>query len=460
MHSLIAKIFFAYWLAAGVAIIYSDLQPHKLIHTPELSDALDTSLTINGRSLVDAYRTGKCSNPAAWSAQASDTIRLVSVDGKTLCGNLDTSRLARLIAAANSGNKRITQDFTHYQVIAVPVVGNDATRYILLVKSRYTSALQIFGFLPGAKTLEISIVVTFFLAILIVLPLRRLRAATRQIADGDLDARVSAGFFARALARVGLRDDIDGLMRDFNGMAARLQSHVNGQQLLLRDVSHELRSPLARLAVALELARDMTGEGASCEIQAHLDRIELESVRLNSLIGHILSFSYIESIRDLHHSVDLSLTSLVNELLPDVQYEAEGRQCHIVTSTPRDCIVNGDSDMLRHALENIVRNAIRYSPAGGTVEINVAPEQSNGQASAVLRVSDTGPGVAEEKLNLILNPFYRASDVRRGSSNGFGIGLAIADRAAHLHAGKIVARNRKGGGLVVELSLPLAATAS
>jgi len=460
MHSLIAKIFFAYWLAAGVAIIYSDLQPHKLIHTPELSDALDTSLTINGQSLVDAYRTGKCSNPALWPAQGTDAIGLVSVDGKMLCGNLDASRLTRLIAAANSGNKRITRDFTHYQVIAVPVVGRDGARYILLVKSRYTSALQVFGFLPGTKTLEISIVVTFFLAILIVLPLRRLRAAARQIADGNLDARVSAGFFARALERVGLRDDIDGLMHDFNGMAVRLQSHVKGQQLLLRDVSHELRSPLARLAVALELARDTTRENVSGAVRAHLDRIELESVRLNSLIGHILSFSYIESIRDLHHSVDLSLTSLVNELLPDVQYEAEGRQCHIVTSTPRDCIVSGDSDMLRHALENIVRNAIRYSPTGGTVEINVTPEQNNGQSSAVLRVSDTGPGVAEEKLSLILNPFYRASDVRRGPSNGFGIGLAIADRAAHLHAGKIVARNREGGGLVVELSLPLAAMAS
>jgi len=460
MHSLLAKIFLAYWLAAGVAIIYSDLQPHKLIHTPELSDALDTSLAINGHSLIDAYKAGKCSSTALWPNQASDAISLVSVDGKPLCGNLDTSSLQGLITAAFAGNKRIARDFARYQLIALPVTANDGVHYVLLVKSKYTSAFQFFGFLPGSKTLEISIVVTFFLAILIVLPLRRLRAAARQIADGNLDARVSAGFFSRLLARIGLRDDIDGLMRDFNGMAERLQSHVKGQQLLLRDVSHELRSPLARLAVALELARDMSGDRSSAQVQAHLDRIELESVRLNSLIGHILSFSYIQSIRDLHHSVDLSLTSLVNELLPDVQYEAEGRQCHIVTSTPRDCIVSGDSDMLRHALENIVRNAIRYSPAGGTVEINVAPEQNNGQRSAVLRVSDTGPGVAEDKLNLILNPFYRASDVRRGSSNGFGIGLAIADRAAHLHSGKIVARNREGGGLIVELSLPLAAMAS
>jgi len=143
-----------------------------------------------------------------------------------------------------------------------------------------------------------------------------------------------------------------------------------------------------------------------------------------------------------------------------VQYEAEGRDCRIVTSTPRDFIVTGDFDMLRHALENIVRNAIRYSPAGGTVEIKIDSEERDGRAEAVLRVSDAGPGVAEEKLNLILNPFYRASDSRRGHTSGFGIGLAIADHAAHLHAGQIIAKNREDGGLIVEMSLPLASSLS
>ncbi len=456
MHSLIAKIFLAYWLAAGVAIIFSDLQPHKLVHSPELSDALDTSLAINGRSLVDAYKAGQCSTVARWPGSAADSIGLASTDGRVLCGDLAPAGLDNLISRATAAKQRTTRDFARYQVIALPIADTDGNHYILLIKSSYSSTLQIFGFLPGPKTIEISIVVTSFLAILIVLPLRRLRAAARQISGGDLNARVNAGFFSRLLSLLGMRDEIDGLMHDFNGMAGRLQSLVNAQQLLLRDVSHELRSPLARLAVALELARDISRKDMPGEVHAHLDRIERESLRLNSLIGHILSFSYIESIRDLHHSVDLSLSSLVQELLPDVQYEAEGRDCRIVTSTSNDCIVSGDSDMLRHALENIVRNAIRYSPPGGTVEINVAPHETEGRSSAVLRVSDTGPGVGEDKLSLILNPFYRAGDSRRGSSNGFGIGLAIADRAAHLHAGQIVARNREGGGLVVEMSLPLA----
>ena len=456
MHSLVAKIFLAYWLAAGVVIVIADLQPHKLVHTPELADALDTSLTMNGRGLIDAYKSGNCAAVSGWHSQPSDGISLTSSDGRLLCGDLKTPGLQQLIAGAVAGKKRTTRDFSLYQVIAVPITGPDGSQYVLLVKSHYSSVLHVFGSVPGSKTIEVSAVVTFFLAILIVLPLRRLRAAARQIADGNLNARVNAGFFSRILARINLRDDIDGLMRDFNAMAERLQSLVTAQKLLLRDVSHELRSPLARLAIALELAKD----GPADKIPLHLERIERESLRLNSLIGHILSFSYIESLRDLRHSVDLSLNTLVQDLLPDVQYEAEGRDLRIVTSTPRDLIVTGDSDMLRHAVENIVRNAIRYSPTGGTVEINIDQAEKDGRLGAVLRISDTGPGVAEEKLNLILNPFYRAEDSRRGSTSGFGIGLAIADRAAHLHAGQIIARNRKGGGLVVEMSLPLAPSLS
>jgi len=456
MHSLVAKIFLAYWLAAGVVIVIADLQPHKLVHTPELADALDTSLTMNGRGLIDAYKSGNCAAVSGWHSQPSDGISLTSSDGRLLCGDLKTPGLQQLIAGAVAGKKRTTRDFSLYQVIAVPITGPDGSQYVLLVKSHYSSVLHVFGSLPGSKTIEVSAVVTFFLAILIVLPLRRLRAAARQIADGNLNARVNAGFFSRILARINLRDDIDGLMRDFNAMAERLQSLVTAQKLLLRDVSHELRSPLARLAIALELAKD----GPADKIPLHLERIERESLRLNSLIGHILSFSYIESLRDLRHSVDLSLNTLVQDLLPDVQYEAEGRDLRIVTSTPRDLIVTGDSDMLRHAVENIVRNAIRYSPTGGTVEINIDEAEKDGRLGAVLRISDTGPGVAEEKLNLILNPFYRAEDSRRGSTSGFGIGLAIADRAAHLHAGQIIARNRKGGGLIVEMSLPLAPSLS
>jgi two-component system sensor histidine kinase CpxA len=357
----------------------------------------------------------------------------------------------QLVKDAVAQQKLLSRSLALYQVLAAPIRAPDGSQYVLLVKSRYKSALHMFGLLPGVRTLETSVAVTFLLGVLVAWQFRRLRAAAREIADGNLEARVKLGGFSRAIERLGIRDDIDELTHDFNTMAERLQSLVAALKLLIRDVSHELRSPLARLAVALELAKDSPGD----ELHMHLARIEHESLRLNSLIAHLLSLSYIESIRDLPHSALIDLTSIVQELMPDVQYEAEGRNCSIITMTNRDSQVTGDSEMLRRALENIVRNAIRYSPAGGTVEITIDREERDGRLDAVLRVSDSGPGVAEEKLEQILNPFYRAGDMRRSSSSGFGIGLAIADRAARLHSGQIVARNRAGGGLVVEMLLPL-----
>jgi two-component system sensor histidine kinase CpxA len=142
-----------------------------------------------------------------------------------------------------------------------------------------------------------------------------------------------------------------------------------------------------------------------------------------------------------------------------MQYEADARNCRIEAASEHDPIIEGDADMLRHALENIVRNAIRYSPQNGTVEISIETQEHGANASAVLRVADTGPGVSEDKLKLILNPFYRADESRRGATSGFGVGLAIADRAIHLHSGEIVARNRQEGGLIVEISLPIKAAA-
>lgn len=452
MHRLVLKIFLAYWLAAGVVIFISDFEPHWHIHNPELTDALDGSLGANARTMLHAYESGDCFSTLDWLNTPEHGVYLASPEGRMLCGNLASADVSKLIAVAAKKNQRTTDNHEFFQMIATPIAGHDGRTYILLFKNTYSSALHMYGLLPGYTTISISAVVTLFLSILVAFPIRRLRKAARRIASGELEARVRSGAVAQFMTSIRFEDDIDGLVRDFNGMAERLQSLVTAQKLLLRDVSHELRSPLARLAVALELTR----EGPLDARETHLNRIERESIRLNTLIGRILTFSYIESIREIHHSDDLCLAGLVEELLPDVQYEADARKCHIVATTARKCIVRGDGDMLRHALENIVRNAISFTPADGTVQIDVDSAEEDGGIFAVLRVSDAGPGVTDEKLKLILNPFYRAESSRRSSTSGFGVGLAIVDRAAALHGGKIVARNRRGGGLIVEMFLPLA----
>ena len=286
----------------------------------------------------------------------------------------------------------------------------------------------------------------------------RLRSAAREIAAGNLNARVgseeSEGSGETNRGDVP-RGAIAGLVHDFNEMAGRLQALVDAQKMLLRDVAHELRAPLARLDVGLELARAEATE----PMNPHLDRIEWESASINKLIGQLLSLSYMQSVQEILQPVGFSLTGLVSELLPDLRYEAEARSRQIEATLASECYMRGDAGLLRQAVENVVRNAIRYTPRGGVIFVTLSREMRGQERFALLEVSDGGPGVPEIELGAILRPFYRVDEPGQESTGGFGVGLAIADRAVRLHAGRIVARNRSVGGLVIEITLPLVAAA-
>jgi signal transduction histidine kinase len=328
---------------------------------------------------------------------------------------------------------------------------SNSKNYIMLLKNNYSSALQVYGLLPGYTTIAISCVVTMFLAFLIALPIRRLRTAAQQIATGKLDARVCWGKLSEKIYGFNGQDDIAKLVQDFNHMAERLQALAESQRVLLRDVSHELRSPLARLRVSLGLGR----RDASPAMRVHLDRIESETQRLNELIGQILSLSYLETIQEIEAPGDVSLSELVLDLLPDFQYEAAQSSCVITTMIAPDCNVRGDSELLRAAVENIVRNAIRYVPNSGLIHVETASMEREGKKLSVVRISDNGPGIPDKELKLVLEPFYRADKSRHWHQTGFGIGLAIANRAAGVHGGTISILNRPEGGLTVEMCFPL-----
>jgi two-component system sensor histidine kinase CpxA len=245
-------------------------------------------------------------------------------------------------------------------------------------------------------------------------------------------------------------DDIAKLVQDFNHMAERLQALTESQRLLLRDVSHELRSPLTRLGVGLGLARQEAPEIT----REHLDRIESEAQRLNELIGQILSLSYLETIQEIELPKNISLSELVMELLPDVQYEAAQSNCVITTAIGPGCTVRGDAELLRAAVENVVRNSIRYVPDNGLIHVETIPVERDGAVLAIVRISDNGPGIPDGELKSVLEPFYRADRSRYWQQSGFGIGLAIANRAAGVHGGTINIRNRSEGGLTVEMCFP------
>lgn len=295
--------------------------------------------------------------------------------------------------------------------------------------------------------------VCFGLARYLTLPVERLRAATHRLREGDLSARV--GFKTRG-------DELTSLGHDFDAMAERLEESAATERRLLGDISHELRSPLARLSVALDLVEQSraraqrTGEPLpEAKYIAALDRIRRESGVLNELIGQLLELSRLEALARDGHALpakeEVHLESIVADVVADAQYEARGRgrDVELLENTP--CALSGVAALLRSALENVVRNAVRHTREGTHVEVALARSGNEG----IITVRDFGTGVPEEALDSLFRPFYRVNEGRDRESGGVGLGLSIADRALRVHGSTIVARNAEGGGLLVEIRVPI-----
>ena len=278
-------------------------------------------------------------------------------------------------------------------------------------------------------------------------PIVRLRAATRRLAAGDLTARVGA-------ARGKRRDELADLGRDFDVMAERLQSLVDSQQRLLHDISHELRSPLTRQKIAIELARESEGE----EARWALERIEREADRLGDLISQLLTLARLESDSPVKDGDEVNLRELVNEVDLDADFEARSRDRAVRVVADQECTIVGNYQLLHSAIENVVRNAVSYTAAGTTVEVSLRCEEgaSGGEPSrAVISVLDHGAGVPPAALADIFRPFYRVEDARDRQSGGIGLGLSITRRAVQIHGGTVSAANAPSSGLLVQLTLPM-----
>jgi two-component system sensor histidine kinase CpxA len=289
--------------------------------------------------------------------------------------------------------------------------------------------------------LAIAALVCFFLARSLSRPIVQLRRATRRFADGDLTTRIAD--------QVKGRNELAGLATDFDHMAGKIEEQVQMQQRLLRDISHELRSPLTRLGIALEMLR----QGQSPTQDKALDRIEREAERMNTLIGQLLGLTRLESGAAEIHFEMVALDQLVAQLVKDADFEAETRQCRVILRTAGAAEVRADRELLQQALENVIRNGIKYSAPGTEVEVHLSRSGQQYQ----IQVSDRGPGVPEEALDKLFIPFYRVGDARDRQSGGSGIGLAIAERSIKLHQGTIKANNRPEGGLQMTIRLPVSA---
>jgi signal transduction histidine kinase len=277
------------------------------------------------------------------------------------------------------------------------------------------------------------------LALYFTRPISEVRAATGRLAGGDLEARVEGKMAKRG-------DEIGDLVRDFNAMAERVRQLVQSHKQLLSDVSHELRSPLARQRVALALVQ----QHGTAEQRPMLERIRAESVRLDELIGRILLLAKLEGGEDKPAMTEFSLNDVVDQIVDDAGFEAQRTGRTVTYSSPPEGItIRGNEELLGSAIENVVRNALKYAPSG-PVEVQL----SSSEEAAVISVRDQGPGIPDAELTRIFRPFYRADSSRRADHEGAGLGLAIAQRAINLHGGSINVRNLMPNGLEVEIRLP------
>ncbi|UJR82485.1 ATP-binding protein [Sandaracinus amylolyticus] len=445
MRSLSARVFVAMILAnalamLGVGAVYGARFERRREHQSFLVGEL---LVRRGADAAIAIGAGDRARAEELLAQAASRsgigAAILDPEGRVVAGRRDAPQGPELVRTARASREPsiATRGDVAWHVAALPggfvVVGAPSEPRAIAGLSPPTLQLLLVGLLSAILTLA--------LARWIASPIRALRAATDRLAAGRSGVRVGPTITRTADAEVA------ALAKDFDRMAERIEALLESRERLLRDVSHELRSPLARLAVALELARQSAGSGA----HEALDRIEKEAERLGELVGLVLTMAKLEPSAAPHRSEPVRLDELLQEIHRDAAFEARGagRDVALVRSAPVE--VRGDEEILRQAIENVVRNAIRFTAEGTSVDL--ALDVSSGRAR--LEVRDHGPGVPEDALDEIFRPFTRVESARERASGGAGVGLAITDRAVRLHGGAVQAKNAQGGGLVVTIDLPI-----
>jgi signal transduction histidine kinase len=297
---------------------------------------------------------------------------------------------------------------------------------------------------PLMPILAGSVVSVFFAALLawyFARPIRSLRAAFAAVAGGKLHTRVGAAIGRR-------RDELADLGGGFDRMAERLQGLLDSQRRLLHDVSHELRSPLARLQAAADLLRQQPERS-----REYVERIEREAARMDRLVGELLTLARLDAGTAGKLDEEVDVHEIITQIAADAQFEAQAKGCLVTTTLRGELVVAGSGELIYRAVENVVRNAVRHAPANGRIDIEAAPDECDRRLR--ITVADNGPGVPEADLEAIFEPFARSGGA--DSFTGYGLGLAITRRVMTAHGGTVVAANRAQGGLVVTLTLPVLA---
>jgi two-component system, OmpR family, sensor kinase len=449
MHSIFLRIFLLFWLAMAL-IVGSSIattftiasranEPMELQRRPSV--AIQAS-EILGRGGIGALKTWLQANRTAMGERE---LFVVGPDGRDILDRRLPESAAHRLELAN--RESVPGNFRPSHV-APQIVAPDGSTYTVLLTPRRPS---IFGALslPAISltilgiALVVSALTSWWLAEHLTAPIRRIQEGARALASENLDVRVSAGLEGR-------KDELAVLARDFDAMADQLRQHRVATTQLLRDISHELRSPLARMRVALGLARQ-----PSADFQRQVDRLEGEIERLDAMISQVLKLARLQSTHALPERESFDLDEVIEEVVRDANFEGAAKHCRINLKGATHAVLLGNRELLRSAVENVLRNAVRYSPEQRPVDVLIA--RSNSGVEILIR--DRGPGVPKADLERIFEPFYRVAESRDRDSGGEGIGLAITSRVMKAHGGAATAVNPADGGFEVRLSLPETAIA-
>ena len=326
--------------------------------------------------------------------------------------------------------------------IGCGAVDSNGVPYALVMKFRQPRLVSPveWGILIPALV-SVAGLVCFWLAKYLTQPILRLRWLTGRFADGDLDARVGD------YAAFRHSEELQGLAHDFDHMAERIQGLIERQKHLLWDISHELRTPLTRIGLAVGLTR----QRFAGPIPKEFGRIDREIERLNHLIGQILTIAQLESGARLEERDEVDLLLLVEEIAEEAALEGDVREITIHMECQAPVRALGNRELLRAAIENVLRNAVRHAPHASTVTVQLLPTEG----TACLTISDQGPGVQESDLPRLFEPFFRSEDARSKYPSGTGLGLAMTRRIVEKHGGSVSASNQATGGLVVTMFFPL-----
>ena len=454
MNSLFFKIFL--WFCVIVALVGVSLETSRILadyYETRWQGVLHTIMPMEAEKSALMYETSGKEALQRYldELQSQKSVRFYFFDeqGKPLLDRGAPEIILRFAANKNAIEASTKQNLSlvnpRQGVALRQAVGPSGRKYIFAFQQAPMTIMPVSDAIGAHPYRRLAVIGLFGAALCFLLtrnitqPIVRLRRAAASIAAGRLKTRVDP----RVLRR---HDEIGTLGRDFDRMAEQIETLVTAQRDLLGDVSHELRSPLARLVVAIGLLRTASPE----EAPEYLRRIEQEADRLDKLIGQLLTLTRIESGVESAQRETFDLTNLVQEVAADGDFEAQAHDRTVKLVQMDACTMVGVPEMLRSAIENIVRNAIRHTSAGTSVEITL--KQTN-PGKAIIKVRDYGPGVPDRMLADIFRPFHQVPE--SGSNpQGAGLGLAIADRVARMHEGSVSARNAVDRGLIVEMELP------